>query len=90
MLVIAVSLDTYKGYSYTIPDRIGKHSGAYVGVVKGGERVARIMLKTGKIEFYPNTPKEVINDTAILETWIKRNMVDAKNKWNVAHTRFKV
>jgi hypothetical protein len=90
MLVIAVSLDNYKGYNYTIPDRIGKHSGAYVGVVKSGERVARIMLKKGEIEFYANTPKEVVNDKATLETWIKRNMVEAKNKWNVAHPRFKV
>jgi hypothetical protein len=88
--IVGVTVDTYKEFTYQVPDRLGKHRKPYVGVVWKNSRVAWIDLADSEVYFYEETPKEVINNKPVLEEWIQKNKVAAKQAWNRAHTEIKI
>jgi len=77
-------LDTYNNYSYIIPTRLASHQSPYVKVRHNDYQasVAYILLKTGEVHFYDQTPRKIRQDQGVIEEWYEKNSDLCNVRWN--------
>jgi hypothetical protein len=87
------TVDRYKGYHYYINavSTKSKHKLPYVAVDDmTSTRIARILIETQEIEYYPKTPDTVKRDEANFKKWIKRNYSECAKVWNELNPKYPV